>query len=266
MRHHGREHGVHGRAAVLDAMPAEEIEARRRERRSRTHDRIRLGDMGRGRRWLYENGLTIAAMAIFLAALVGQVVTGHLEHNAQQRAHGAAVVSLTAYLGSGHFIEALFENWESEFLQMAAFVVLTATLRQKGSPESKALEGEEAVDEDPRHARMRRDLPWPVRRGGLALRLYEHSLSLALLALFALSFVMHAVGGRMEYNAEQLAHGEASVSTLGYIATARFWFESFQNWQSEFFSVAVLILLTIWLRQRGSSQSKPVATPHGEQE
>jgi hypothetical protein len=220
--------------------------------------------MSRARRRVYENGLTIAAMALFLCALVGQIVTGHLDYNAQQREHGAAAVSLAAYLGSGHFVEALFENWESEFLQMGAFVVLTATLRQKGSPESKALDGEEAVDADPRHARMRRDLPWPVRRGGLALRIYERSLSIALFALFAVSLALHAVGGRMEYNAEELAHGGAAVSTLGYLATARFWFESFQNWQSEFFSVGMLILLTIWLRQRGSPQSKPVATPHGE--
>jgi hypothetical protein len=103
-----------------------------------------------------------------------------------------------------------------------------------------------------------------VRRGGIALKLYEHSLSIALLLLFAVSFVLHAVGGAAEYSEEQLAHGGAAVSTLAYIGTSRFWFESFQNWQSEFLAVGALFVLTIFLRERGSAQSKPVAAPHSD--
>jgi hypothetical protein len=216
------------------------------------------------RRFLYENGLVLVAFALFLVSFAGQFATGLVTFNDDQRAHGQPTVSAVEYLGEGHFIEVTFENWESEFLQMAVFVVATALLRQKGSPESKGLDGPEPVDADPRHAEWRRDLPWPVRRGGLVLKVYEHSLSLALGLLFLLSFTMHAVGGAKEYNAEQLEHGEPTVSIARYLGSARFWFESFQNWQSEFLSVGVLVLLTVWLRERGSSQSKPVATPHDQ--
>jgi hypothetical protein len=223
----------------------------------------------RMRQFLRENGLSLAAFSLFAICLVGQILAGFREHNNQQQEHRQPTVGISEYVRSGHFMEATFENWESEFLQMAAFVVLTVMLRQKGSPESKKLVGEEEVDEDPRRdilrsPQRRAKAPWPVRRGGVALKIYEHSLSLALMLLFVLSFVLHALGGTAEYNAEQLAHGAQTVSTLGYVGTARFWFESFQNWQSEFLSVGFLFVLTIWLRERGSPQSKPVAASHSE--
>jgi uncharacterized protein DUF6766 len=214
------------------------------------------------KQYLRENGLTITLLVISMATVVGQALTGRLEYNAE---HGAAPVSLWNYLSTGHFQEALFENWESEFLQMAAFVVFTIFLRQKGSSESKKLRGENEVDEDPRRAADTRRSPWPVRRGGWALRIYENSLSLALVALFAFSFVMHAVGGARAQRAEALLRGDKPVSSVAeYVTTSRFWFESFQNWQSEFLSVAVLVVLSIYLRQRGSPQSKRVAAPHSE--
>jgi hypothetical protein len=144
---------------------------------------------------------------------------------------------------------------------MGLFVLLTAYLYQRGSSESKPIEEPDAVDQDPREARDDPGAPWPVRRGGLWLALYKRSLGAALLILFAISFAAHAVGGAMAYNDEQVEHGGATVSVAGYLATSQFWFESFQNWQSEFFSVAVLVLLSIWLRQQGSAQSKPVAAP-----
>jgi uncharacterized protein DUF6766 len=220
------------------------------------------------RRFFRDNGLSVIAFSVFAICLVGQMLTGLVEHNEDQREHGQPTLGLAAYVRSGHFIEATFENWESEFLQMAAFVVLTAILRQKGSPESKELDEEEEVDKDPREAlrspQRRADAPWPVRRGGLVLKIYEHSLSLALLLLFAASFALHAIGGASEYSEEQLAHGGAAISTLSYVGTARFWFESFQNWQSEFLSVGALFVLTIWLREKGSPQSKPVAAAHSE--
>jgi len=211
------------------------------------------------RRFLFANGLSIAAIGLFVFSFVGQVVAGHRTQNEEQRAHADAPVSLGEYLRSGAFIEATAENWESEFLQMGLFVLLTAFLYQRGSSESKRIEEPETVDQDPREARDDPNAPWPVRHGGLPLTLYKHSLSLVLLLLFVISFAFHAMGGAMEYNEEQRQHGEAPVTVLGYIATSRFWFESFQNWQSEFFSVGVLVLLSIWLRQFGSAQSKPVA-------
>ena len=149
-------------------------------------------------------------------------------------------------------------------MQMGAFVLFTVFLRQKGSPESKPLEGQDAVDEDPRHAPADPQAPWPVRRGGVWLTVYAHSLTIALFLLFAASCVLHAVGGVREYNADQLAHGGAPVSVVGYLGSSTFWFESFQNWQSEFLSLAVMIVLSVFLRQRGSPESKPVHHPHGE--
>jgi hypothetical protein len=173
-------------------------------------------------------------------------------------------VQLSEYLSSGHFVEAVFENWESEFLQMAAFVLLTAYLYQKGSPESRKLEGEPDLDKHPRRS-PDKDAPWPVHRGGLLLKIYSHSLSLALILLFVVSFLLHAAGGAREFNQEQLQHGSgAGVGLVSYMGTSRFWFESFQNWQSEFLSVAVLIVLSIFLRERHSPESKPVDEPHHE--
>ena len=169
---------------------------------------------------------------------------------------GLATLSLPQYLHSGHLLEATFENWESEFLQMGVYVVLTIWLRQKGSPESKKLTGEEEVDQQPDPAKPH--APWPVRRGGAWLHLYQHSLSLAFFALFLGSVYLHARGGAGVYNIEQAHEGKPLVSAWGYMHTARFWFESFQNWQSEFVSIFSLVSLSVFLRQRASPQSKPV--------
>ena len=215
-------------------------------------------------RFVYENGLTLAATGLFLASFAGQIATGRAVFNADRVEHGQPAVSLGAYFTTGAFVEATAENWESEFLQMGVFVVLTAFLYQRGSSESKTIEEPDAVDQRPEDARADPDAPWPVRQGGIVLRLYEHSLSIALFVLFALSFSLHAVGGAAAYSAEQLRHGDPPVSAIGYLATSQFWFESFQNWQSEFLSVAVLVLLSVFLRERGSAQSKPVAAAHSD--
>jgi hypothetical protein len=211
-----------------------------------------------------ENGLSIVVFGLFLVFLVAQSVTGHRVEIAESREHGDEPPSYGEYLASGGFVEATFENWESEFLQMAAYVVLTVGLRQKGSSESKKLEGREKVDADPRRIRDKENAPWPVRRGGFALTLYENSLGIAFALLFLVSFVAHGLGGAADYSQEQLLHGGAPVSTLEYLATSRFWFESFQNWQSEFLAVGSIVVLSIFLRQRGSPESKPVAAPHSE--
>ena len=214
-------------------------------------------------KWVRQNGLSIAMFGLFGLSFVGQVVAGHREYNSDQEEHRQPAVQLGQYLRSGHFVEATFENWESEFLQMAAFVLLTAFLYQKGSPESRKLEGEPDLDKDPKRAK-KKDSPWPVQRGGIVLTFYEHSLSIALFLLFAVSFLLHGAGGAREYSLEQLEHGGSAVSMLEYMGSSRFWFESFQNWQSEFLSVGVLIVLSIFLRERQSPESKPVADPHGK--
>jgi hypothetical protein len=215
------------------------------------------------RRVLRDNGLSISMFTLFLVFLFLQTIAGHRTTNSDNEQHGQPPESYAQYLASGAFVEATFENWESEFLQMGAYVLLTAFLIQKGSPESKNPGGEEA-DTDPRQQRDDPEAPGPVRRGGLILTIYEHSLSLALFGLFLLSFVLHALGGHAEFNQQQLEHGAAPVSLWSFVTSSEFWFQSMQNWQSEFLAVAALAVLGIWLRQRGSPESKPVAAPHAQ--
>lgn len=215
------------------------------------------------RSFLRDNSLTLAMFLLFGLSLAGQVTMGFADYNSDRTEHGETPITLPTYLGSGHFIEAVFENWESEFLQMAAFVVLTVRLRQRGSPESKAIDEDEPVDADPDPTRP--SAPWPVRRGGFILKVYENSLGLTLFTLFVVSFALHAVGGSIEYNEEQQSHGLSErVSAVSYVGTSRFWFESFQNWQSEFLSVGALVVLSVFLRQKGSPESKPVDHPDSE--
>lgn len=171
-------------------------------------------------------------------------------------------MSVLQFMATGEFVEATFENWESEFLQMAMYVVLTVFLFQKGSSESKPVGTAAPQDEDPRQAAISKATPWPVKRGGAVLKVYEHSLSILLFALFLGSFAAHALGGAHAYNEEQQSHGQPTVTALQYMGTSRFWFESFQNWQSEFLAVAVLVGASVYLREKGSPESKPVAEPH----
>jgi hypothetical protein len=214
---------------------------------------------------LRDNGLLLACLALFAVFFVGMVVSGTAAYNQEQQEHGShEQISVTKYLTTGDFVEATFENWESEFLQMGMYVVLTAFLYQRGSSESKPLDEQAPQDQDPRRVAKNRWTPWPVRKGGWALRLYENSLAIAFFALFFASLALHTVGGAEAFNEEQMQHGEAAISTWRYITTSQFWFESMQNWQSEFIAVAAIIGLSIFLRQRGSSESKAVADPHGK--
>ena len=213
-------------------------------------------------RRLRENSLSIVLFGLFAVFLVGQSLTGWRAYNQQQGEHHEPTVGLGTYLTTGHFMEATFENWESEFLQMAAYVLLTIWLVQKGSSESKPPGGDPAKDADPRSVSDLGQAPGPVRRGGWQLTLYENSLGIALALLFVLAFVLHALGGAREYSAEQVAHGREAVSTMEFVTTSTFWFQSFQNWQSEFVAVGSIVVFTIFLRQRGSPESKPVAASH----
>jgi hypothetical protein len=215
------------------------------------------------RKILRENGLSIVLALLFLIFFAGQTYCGWREYNSEQREHSLPTVTASKYLTTGHFLEATAENWESEFLQMFAYILLTVSLYQRGSSESKDPDKAEDVDRDPRLSRAK-DAPGPVRRKGLVLKLYENSLSLAFLTLFLVSIALHAIGGAEEYNAEQVAHGGAAGSTWDYIRSSTFWFESFQNWQSEFLALLAMVLLSIFLRQRGSPESKPVDAAHDE--
>lgn len=197
--------------------------------------------------------------ALFVVFWAGQSLCGWWEHNDEQEQHGRPTTAYTDYLGTGEFWEATAENWESEFFQMAAFVLLSAKLFQRGSAESNDPDqaGEDASDKKPGP-----QAPSPVHRGGLALALYSHSLSTALAVLFAISFVLHGVGGHAAHNDQAALHGQPLLSLGQFFVSGKFWFQSFQNWQSEFMSVAALVVLSIFLRERGSSQSKPIAAPH----
>lgn len=217
------------------------------------------------KRFWRNNGLSIVMLGMFFVAfMVGQTYSGWLEENEDRRLHRQSPQTLSEYLTSAHFAEATMENWESEFLQMGVFVLFTVFLFQKGSAESKDPDKREEVDRDPRNVRDKSNAPWPVRRGGLVLKLYEYSLSIAFFVLFLISFLLHAMSGRLQYNEEQALHGAPGVSLGGYLSSSRFWFESFQNWQSEFLAIGCMVIFSIYLRQRGSPESKPVDAPHSE--
>jgi len=214
------------------------------------------------KRLFKDNGLSLVLIAFFLIFWSGQAVCGFHERNADERQHGRPPVPFVDYLRSAHFLEATFENWESEFLQMAAYVILTVFLYQRGSAESKDPDEKEAVDDDVKKKKTHPSAPRAVRAGGWRLKIYSHSLSLALCSLFLGCWLGHAWAGASQYSTEQLEHGQPPISLLEYLGTSRFWFESFQNWQSEFVAVAAIVVLSIWLREKGSPESKPLAAPH----
>lgn len=216
------------------------------------------------KKWLRDNSLTLALAVLFLVSLFGQVVTGYASENEELLEHGQVLISLGEYLKGGPFLSALFENWESEFLQMATYVTLTAYLFQRGSPESKDPDEDAPQDRDPALDETNRDAPWPVRVGGLTRAIYAHSLGLALFLLFVASFVLHWLNSARAAAEEAIQHNQPPPGVLEYLGDPRFWFESFQNWQSEFLSTAVLIVLAIFLRERGSPESKPVSAPHAQ--
>jgi hypothetical protein len=204
------------------------------------------------RNFLKDNALTIVLIIVFALTFVGTAWSGWLTARQILEEHGAGTISLADYLRSGHFISAIFENWESEFLQMGAYVVLTAMLFQRGSAESR----------DPDDPERPRDPKVSVRN--FARWLYAHSLGLALFALFMASFVLHLLGSAAREAREAAVHGTPQASLWDHLGSAQMWFESMQNWQSEFLSTAVLVVLSIFLRQQGSPESKPLLARHDE--
>lgn len=209
------------------------------------------------------NGLSITFFVFFMITIALQAFTGLKQYNQEMQEMGGQQVTMPQYVTSGHFLESVFENWESEFLQMALFVTLTMFLYQKGSSESKDPEKpEEEVDREPNA--KRKDVPWPVKKGGIILSIYKHSLCYTLFLLFLLSFGVHWYGSMVEYNEEQILKGLPTESAMQYLSNSKLWFESFENWQSEFMSVFAIVVLSIFLRQQHSPQSKPVDAPHSE--
>jgi hypothetical protein len=213
------------------------------------------------RRWLWFNGLSLVMFAAFLIFIVLQSIFGWHVHNEELTQAGQATLGYWHYLGTGHFGEAVFENWESEFLQMGFYVLLTAYLVQRGSPESKPVDQKDRAEDFPEKATSRS--PRLSRQRDWRQVLYRNSLSIALLGFFVLSFVFHLLAGTAQYNQEQaLETGAPPISALEFLGQPEFWFQSMQNWQSEFLAVGCLIVLSIVLRQHGSPQSKPVTATH----
>ncbi len=206
--------------------------------------------------------MVLALFSLFLLSFIGLFITGFDQYNQEQVTHHQSTISFWEYFLTPHFIEAIFENWESEFLQMWALVMLTIFLRQKGSADSKKLKGHEDVDASSRYSIIRSFKQRKNRTKAFSQFLYSHSLGIALLTFFIISFVLHGISGGELYNEEARTHGEEQIPLLQYFISSQFWFESFQNWQSEFLSVASLLLLTIFLRERGSPESKPIGKPN----
>ncbi|MGN9837832.1 DUF6766 family protein [Nonomuraea sp. H19] len=216
------------------------------------------------RRWLKANSLALAFMIMFVLAVAGQAVAGMLEFNDQQRANGSEAVSLLQYVGSSDFAVDVAENWQSEYLQFFLFIMLTVWLVQQGSPESKELDmagaesdeqqqiGKYATDESPAWAKVK----------GMRLWLFSNSLGIVMGLIFLLSWLAQSVAGQAAYNSERLDDLRDPVSWGAYVTSAEFWNRSLQNWQSELLAVLSMVVLSIYLRQRGSPESKPVGASH----
>jgi hypothetical protein len=216
------------------------------------------------RRFVRDNSLSLFFGVLLLAALVGQAIAGHDAYNEEQAAHGGEAISLGRYLTSSAFGRAVTENWQSEYLQFTLFILATVWFLQRGSPESKKL-SDAGPESDRRqrigpHATPRSPL-W-ARVGGLRTAIYSNSLLIVMGLIFVGSWFAQSVTGWSEYNAEQADHDQPSVSWLQYIGGSNFWEQTFQNWQSEFLAVGSMAVLAVYLRQRGSPESKPVGAAH----
>jgi len=216
------------------------------------------------RPFLRDNGLALFFLGIFLASLIGQSFAGVRVHNEEEAAHGGSPISWLRYVTSSDFGQAVMENWQSEFLQFAVFIMATIWLVQRGSAESKA--PDEAGPESDQKERIggyaTGDAPAWARTRGWRTALYSHSLLLAMVAIFLGAWFAQSVTAWTIYNDEQRDHGDPTVTWVGYVLKADFWEKTLQNWQSEFLAVGTMAVFTIYLRERGSPESKPVGAPH----
>jgi hypothetical protein len=216
------------------------------------------------RRFLRENSLSLFFFAIFVAAVVGQAIAGHGLYNQDQLEHGGQAIGFWRYATSSHFGQAVMENWQSEYLQFGLFMLATVWLLQRGSPESKELHraGLES-DEDQRIGRHARpDSPLWAGVGGIRTAIYSNSLLIVMALIFVGSWFAQSVTGWTDFNQQEQAHGSDPVSWWSYVGSSTFWEATFQNWQSEFLAVGSFVVLAVYLRQRGSPESKPVGSPH----
>jgi hypothetical protein len=218
------------------------------------------------RRFLRENSLSLVCGLAFFGSAFGQALAGQRAFNEDQLAHGGETVSFARYLVSSDFGEALLENWQSEFLQFTFFILATVWFVQRGSNESKRLD-EIGLESDQKqriggYAEERSPAWAKARRWRTAV--YSNSLLIAMTAIFMAAWATQSVTGWTQFNEDQREHDEATVSWAGYLTRPDFWEKTFQNWQSEFLAVGTMAVFTIYLRQRGSPESKPVGAPHDE--
>ena len=215
-------------------------------------------------RRLREQGLSLAFTTLLLAALVGQALTGVAGYNEQASGAELPQMSLAQYVTSSQFAVDVAENWQSEYLQFLLFILLTVWLVQKGSPESKPLDkvGRETDEQQKVGAHALADSPAWAKARGWRQSLYSRSLGLTMGLIFLLSWLAQFIAGRSAYNAEQIQELEAPLGWGEYLAAPDFWNRTFQNWQSEFLAVGSMVVLSIYLRERGSPESKPVGQPH----
>ncbi|MEV6718083.1 DUF6766 family protein [Lentzea sp. NPDC051208] len=213
------------------------------------------------RRFLREHSLTLVFGGLFLAALVGQLFAGHADYNERQAALGQPLLTLGSYLFSADFLVDVVENWQSEYLQFFLYVTATVWLIQRGSTESKPAEkaGRETDEEQQVGAHVKKDSPKWAKAGGWRTAVYSKSLGLAMLVLFLISWALQWVAGWYANNSDPLAE---KMGLFDYFLSADFWNRSLQNWQSEFLAIASMAILSVYLRQRGSPESKPVGSPH----
>ena len=216
------------------------------------------------KQWLRENSLTLAFSVLLLGALVGQAFTGEASYNEAALDAGLPPMTLVEYVTSSQFAVDVAENWQSEYLQFLLFVLLTVWLLQKGSPESKPLDnaGRESDKEQKVGRFADASSPTWARLGGWRTALYSRSLGLTMATVFAGSWTAQLVAGRSAYNAEQLQDLQDPLGWGEYLLAPDFWNRTFQNWQSEFLAVGSMVVFTIYLRERGSPESKPVGSAH----
>ena len=218
------------------------------------------------RRFVKENGLSLAFGLLFLASLLGQAVSGHADFDHQQQLHQGDAISFVHYVTSALFWADVMENWQSEYLQFSLYIFGTIHLLQKGSNESKALgsAGRESDEQQKLGAHVQPDSPRWARAGGWRTRIYSNSLLLVMTTIWLASWLGQSIAGRVNFNAEQLDHQASPVSWPTYVTTSDFWNRTLQNWQSEFLAIGSMAIFGVYLRQRGSPESKPVGAPHAE--
>jgi hypothetical protein len=217
------------------------------------------------RRFLFENSLSLAFLLLFLCALIAQAFAGWSDFNNDQVRHQEAEISFGRYVTSSNFGVAVMENWQSEYLQFTLFILLTIWLVQRGSPESKELgkQGRESKKEQRLEEHAHEGSPAWARLGGVRTWFFSNSLLLVMAVIWVGSWFGQSVTGRAEYNQHRLSHQEDPISWLGYLGSSDFWERTLQNWQSEFLAVGSMAILAVYLRQRGSPESKPVGAAHG---